>query len=68
MCTKLSTLLTKSKEKTTESRIDLAERIPSTSNIPTSFADDYKSEASSSSDSEESFLTDNDFYEFSESD
>ena len=60
--------LTKSKEKATESRIHLAERIRSTFNISTSFAEDYKSEAFSSSDSEESFLTDNDFYEFSESD
>ena len=68
MCNKFSMELTKSKEKATESRIHLAERIRSTSNIPTSFAEDYKSEASSSSDSEESFLTDNDFYEFSESD
>ena len=68
MCNKFSMELTKSKEKATESRIYLAERNPSTSNIPTAFAEDYKSEASSSSDSEESFLTDNDFYEFSESD
>ena len=67
MCNKFSKELTKSKEKATESRIHLAERMHSTSNIPT-FAEDYKSEASSSSDSEESFLTDNDFYEFSESD
>ena len=68
MCNKFSMELTKSKEKATESRIYLAERNPSTSNIPTAFAEDYKCEASSSSDSEESFLTDNDFYEFSESD
>ena len=67
MCNKFSKEWTKSKEKATESRIHLAERMHSTSNIPT-FAEDYKSEASSSSDSEESFLTDNDFYEFSESD
>ena len=67
MCNKFSMELTKSKEKATESRVHLAERMHSTSNIPT-FAEDYKSEASSSSDSEESFLTDNDFYEFSESD
>ena len=68
VCNKFSMELTKSKEKATESRIYLAERNPSTSNIPTAFAEDYKCEASSSSDSEESFLTDNDFYEFSESD
>ena len=68
MCNKFSMELTKSKEKATESRIYLAERNPSTSNIPTAFAEDYKSEASSSSDSEESFFTDNDFYEFCESD
>ena len=68
MCNKFSMELTKSKEKATESRINLAERIPSTSNLPISFADYFKSEASTSSDSEESFLTDNDFYEFSESD
>ena len=67
MCDKFSKEWTKSKEKATESRIHLAEQMHSTSNIPT-FAEDYKSEASSSSDSEESFLTDNDFYEFSESD
>ena len=68
MCNKFSVELTKSKEKATESRINLAERIPSTSNLPISSADYFKSEASTSSDSEESFLTDNDFYEFSESD
>ena len=68
MCNKFSMELTKSKEKATESRINLAERIPLTSNLPISFADYFKSEASTSSDSEESFLTDNDFYEFSESD
>ena len=68
VCTKLSTVLTKSKEKATGSRIHLAERIPLTSNTPTSSADDNKSEASSSSDSEERFLTDDDFYEFPESD
>ena len=68
MCNKFSMELTKSKEKATESRIHLAERNPSTSNTPTAFAEDYKSEASSSSDSEESFLTDDDFYEFPESD
>ena len=67
MCNEFSMKLTKSKEKATESRIHLAERMHSTSNIPT-FAEDYKSEASSSSDSEESFLTDDDFYEFPESD
>ena len=68
MCNKFSMELTKSKEKATESRIYLTERNPSTSNTPTAFAEDYKSEASSSSDSEESFLTDDDFYEFPESD
>ena len=69
MCTKLSTVLTKSKEKTTGSIIHLAERIPLTFNIPTSSVDDHnKSEASSSSDSKEGFVTDNDFYEFSDSD
>ena len=68
MCNEFSMKLTKSKEKATESRIHLAERNPSTSNTPTAFAEDYKSEASSSSDSEESFLTDDDFYEFPESD
>ena len=68
MCTKVSTVLTKNKEKATESRIHLAERIPLTSNIPTSSADEFKPEASSSSDSEESYITDNDFYEFPESD
>ena len=65
MCNEFSMKLTKSKEKATESRIHLAERMHS--NIPT-FAEDNKSEASSSSDSEESFLTDDDFYEFPESD
>ena len=69
LSSKLLTALTEGKLDSPETKTQLAEHMPSTSNIPTSSLEDYKSEPSWNSDFEEDFyIPENYFFESDESD